>query len=334
MLKPTMFPSVPRLYNKIYAKIKGNFDVLTGCKKWLVNKGLAAKTANLHASAATTSGCYDKLVFNKIKAILGGCVEYMVTGSAPIDLEVLAFLKVAFCCPIFEGYGLTETSGASFITLGADPVAGHVGGPLECIKARLRDVPDMNYLSSDKPHPRGEVQMWGASITKGYYKNPEKTAEAFDEDGWFCSGDVGVMYPNGTLRIIDRSKNIFKLSQGEYIAPEKLEQAYSLVPEIAQCLIYGDSLKNNIVAVIVLEEEPCKKWATENKQSDDMGKLCSNEDLKKHILDAIVQIKTKKGFTSLEKPAQLFLSADPFSVENGILTTTFKLKRNEAKKVY
>ena len=94
--------------------------------------------------------------------------------------------------------------------------------------------------------------MWGASITSGYYKNPEKTAEAFDTDGWFCTGDVGVMYPNGTLKIIDRSKNIFKLSQGEYIAPEKLEQAYSLVPEIQQCLIYGNSLKNNIVSVIVL----------------------------------------------------------------------------------
>jgi len=99
-------------------------------------------------------------------------------------------------------------------------------------------------------------------------------------------------------------------------------------------LIYGDSLKNNIVAVIVLEEEPCKKWASENKQSEDLGNLCNNEDLKKHILDAILQIKTKKGFTSLEKPALMHLSADPFSVENGILTTTFKLKRNEAKKAY
>jgi len=233
MLKPTMFPSVPRLYNKIYAKIQGKFDALTGCKKWLANKGLAAKKEGIQQGVPSyTSGCYDKLLFNNVKAILGGCVEYMITGSAPIDLEVLAFLKIVFACPIFEGYGLTETSGAAFITVEADPIAGHVGGPLECIKARLRDLPDMNYLSSDKPHPRGEVQMWGSSITTGYYKNPEKTAEAFDDDGWFCSGDVGVIYPNGTLRIIDRSKNIFKLSQGEYIAPEKLEQAYSLVPEI------------------------------------------------------------------------------------------------------
>ena len=157
LLKPTIFPSVPRLYNKIYATIKGQFEAKTGCLKWLVDKGLAAKTANLNATASTTSGCYDKIIFNKVKAVLGGEVRNMVTGSAPIDLEVLAFLKVCFCCPIMEGYGLTETSGASFITSEKDPVAGHVGGPLECIKARLRDVPDMNYLSTDKPHPRGEV---------------------------------------------------------------------------------------------------------------------------------------------------------------------------------
>jgi len=166
-----------------------------------------------------------------MKARLGGAVEYMVTGSAPIDVEVINFLKVCFCCPIYEGYGLTETSGASFITVTADPVAGHVGGPLECLKARLRDVPDMNYLTTDKPHPRGEVQMWGSSVFSGYYKNPEKTKESFDGE-WFCTGDVGLFYPNGTLKIIDRSKNIFKLSQGEYIAPEKLEQAYMLIPEV------------------------------------------------------------------------------------------------------
>lgn len=187
----------------------------------------------------------------------------MCTGSAPIDLEVLQFLKVCFCCPILEGYGLTETSGASTITWPQDPVAGHVGGPIECGKIRLRDVPDMNYLTTDLPYPRGEVQMKGLHITQGYYKRPDKTAEAFDDDGWFNSGDVGMLYPNGSLKIIDRAKNIFKLSQGEYIAPEKLENIYVLCPLIAQIMVYGDSLKNCCVAIIVIDEEQVKKWAVE-----------------------------------------------------------------------
>ena len=156
----------------------------------------------------------------------------MVTGSAPIDLEVLNFLKICFCCPILEGYGLTETSAATSLTDPTDPVSGHVGGPLECSKFRLRDVPEMQYLASDKPYPRGEVQIKGTNVTSGYYLRPDKTAESFDSEGWFCTGDVGMIYPNGSLKIIDRAKNIFKLSQGEYIAPEKLENIYILLPLI------------------------------------------------------------------------------------------------------
>lgn len=212
LLKPTIFPSVPRLYNRIYGQIKAKFDAATGCKAWLGGKALASKTAALNTDATYTSGCYDFMVFNKVKALLGGEVDYMVTGSAPIDLAVMNFLKVCFCCPILEGYGLTETAGASSVTQTNDPVAGHVGGPLECVKFRLRDVPEMNYLSTDKPYPRGEVQMQGCNVTEGYFKRPDKTAEAFDGSQWFSSGDVAVIYPNGTVKIIDRAKNIFKLS--------------------------------------------------------------------------------------------------------------------------
>lgn len=128
-LSPTLFPSVPRLYNKIYGLIKGRLDGATGCSRWLINNGLATKQAAAR-NAVYTNGCYDALVFKKIKAILGGRVRYMITGSAPIDLDVLDYLKVVFCCPIMEGYGLTEVSGAATVTHPADPIAGHVGGPV------------------------------------------------------------------------------------------------------------------------------------------------------------------------------------------------------------
>ena len=228
VLKPDMFPSVPRLYNRIYAKLKAGLDAATGCKKWLAGKAVASKTANYERDGSVTHGCWDKLVFKKMKALLGGRVRVMVTGSAPIDKAVIDFLKISFCCPIVEGYGLTESSGGACISDVADPLTGHVGGPLESVKFRLMDLPEMSYLSADKPYPRGEVQMYGPLIFKGYYKRPDKTAEAFTDDGWFRTGDVAMLYPNGTLKIIDRSKNIFKLSQGEYIAPEKIEGILSL----------------------------------------------------------------------------------------------------------
>lgn len=121
-------------------------------------------------------------------------------------------MKVCFSCPLIEGYGLTETTGASSLTKIGDPVTGHVGGPLSCVKWRLMDLPEMNYSSLDRPYPRGELLMKGPSVFSGYYKRPDKTAEAFDAEGWFKTGDVAMVYPNGSAKIIDRSKNIFKLS--------------------------------------------------------------------------------------------------------------------------
>lgn len=156
----------------------------------------------------------------------------MLTGSAPIDGKVLNFLKGCFCCPIVEGYGMTETCGGSLTTYGNDTELGHVGGPLHNVKLRLRDIPEMNYLHTD-PNPRGEICFFSSSVMEGYFKNEEKTNEAFSDPstntqqpGWMHSGDVGMMLPNGSIKIIDRAKNIFKLSQGEYIAPEKLENVY------------------------------------------------------------------------------------------------------------
>jgi len=161
---------------------------------------------------------YDKLVFGKVKAMLGGKVKAMLTGSAPIDGKVLNFLKVCFCCPIVEGYGMTETCGGSFTTFPSDPEIGHVGGPLQNVKVRLRDIPEMNYLHTDE-NPRGEVCFYGSSIMEGYFKNEDKTLEAFSDPntkefkkGWMHSGDVGMVLPNGSVKIIDRAKNIFKLS--------------------------------------------------------------------------------------------------------------------------
>jgi long-chain acyl-CoA synthetase len=135
----------------------------------------------------------------------------MITGSAPISSDVLDFLKVCFCAPILEGYGQTEATGASTVTRPDDPESGHVGGVLSCCEIKLEDVPDMNYLSSQSP-PRGEVCFRGCTVIKGYFKMPEKTAEAIDSDGWLHSGDVGELRPNGSIKIIDRKKNIFKLA--------------------------------------------------------------------------------------------------------------------------
>jgi long-chain acyl-CoA synthetase len=135
------------------------------------------------------------------------------------------------------------------------------------------DLPEMNYLSTDKPYPRGELLMKGPAVFSGYYKRPDKTAEAFTEDGWFKTGDVVIIYPNGSVKIIDRSKNIFKLSQGEYIAPEKIENCIAANSKfVAQSMIYGDSLRSCTVGIIVPHPEKALAWAKENgKEKLEMG---------------------------------------------------------------
>ena len=157
ILQPSVFMSVPRLWNKIYERIRGAFNEQTGCKRWLIEKGLSTKIAALNYTGDVTSGCYDGLVFGKVAKVLGGKVKLMGTGSAPMDKEVIDFLKVCFSCPMGEGYGLTETAAHGCRTDLKETILGHVGGPGEMIKMRLKDLPEMDYRSSDKPYPRGEI---------------------------------------------------------------------------------------------------------------------------------------------------------------------------------
>ena len=137
----------------------------------------------------------------------------MICGASPISPEVLTFYKLALGMHVYEVYGQSETNGPATLTHPRDRTSGHVGGVLPSMRIRLRDLPEMGYGAGDQPYPRGEIQFKGNNVFKGYFKNEEKTKEAFSEGGgWLNSGDVGLILPNGAIKIIDRSKNIFKLS--------------------------------------------------------------------------------------------------------------------------
>lgn len=228
---------------------------LTGLKAKLAKKAIKSKLEKLEKTGDPTSTFYDKIVFKKFRAAMGGRVRFMLTGSAPISKEVLNFLKIAIGVPIFEGYGQTETTACSCLTDSEDGTAGHVGGVMPYCELKLVDVPEMDCYSTDTPYPRGEICFRGNSTFVGYFREPEKTAETLDKDGWVHTGDVGCLLSNGALKIIDRKKNIFKLSQGEYIAPEKLENAYTEIDFVKQIFVYGDSLQSVLVGIIIPDEE-------------------------------------------------------------------------------
>jgi long-chain acyl-CoA synthetase len=194
----------------------------------------------------------------------------------------------------------------------------------------------MKYTASDKPAPRGEVCLRGPNIFKGYFKRPEVTAEVFDEHGWFHTGDVGRINPSGTLSIIDRKKNIFKLAQGEYVAPEKIENVYTRAPLVAQCFVYGDSLKSAVVAIVVLDPEVAASWATSSggMPSTHLRALLTRPELRDAVRTQLSAAAREAGLKGFEQARAFELESEPFSVENNCLTPTFKLKRPQLREKY
>eukprot|EP01065_Artemidia_motanka_P032272 TRINITY_DN39298_c0_g1_i1.p2 TRINITY_DN39298_c0_g1~~TRINITY_DN39298_c0_g1_i1.p2 ORF type:complete len:703 (+),score=272.98 TRINITY_DN39298_c0_g1_i1:137-2110(+) len=352
-LRPTIFPSVPRLLNRVYDKILAGVDQAGGIKAKLFHAALAAKTARLEAGCGDMSALrhplWDRLVFNPLKKRLGfDRVRLMITGSAPIAAHVMAFLRAVFGVPVHEGYGQTESSTAITFTMGSDFTIGHVGPPLPCNEVRLDDVAEMGYLQTDRTHGadpakglkgikclgRGEVVVRGPNVFKGYYRMEEKTRETVDSEGWLYTGDVGLWTEDGKLKIIDRKKNIFKLSQGEYVAAEKIENVMVQSPFIAQCFIYGDSLRSTLVAVVVPDPEHMQPWAKQQGIKGDLAALCKDAKVRNAVLADMTGLAKKADLKGFEIARAVHLEPDAFSVDNGMLTPTFKLKRNAVRDHY
>uniref|UniRef100_A0A6Q2XB36 Long-chain-fatty-acid--CoA ligase n=1 Tax=Esox lucius TaxID=8010 RepID=A0A6Q2XB36_ESOLU len=301
-LKPTIFPVVPRLLNRVYDKVLSGAQ--TPFKKWLLNLAIDRKYAEVKQGIVRKDSIWDKLIFHKVQESLGGRVRVMVTGAAPISPAVLNFLRASLGCQIFEAYGQTECTAACSFTMPGDVTPGHVGAPVTCNIVKLVDVEEMNYFSSNG---EGEVCIKGKNVFVGYLKDPEKTAEALDKDGWLHTGDIGKWLPSGVLKIIDRKKNIFKLAQGEYIAPEKIENVYIRSAPVAQVFVHGDSLQIASVSLTTGFNA---------------------------ILSDMVKLGREAGLKSFEQVKDLYLHPEQFTIENGLLTPTLKAKRAELKMLF
>jgi long-chain acyl-CoA synthetase len=338
VLKPTIFVSVPRIFNMFYTTIRQRFDSLPYARRQVVSQAVSSKLSSYNETGALTSTVWDSMVFNKIKATVGGRVRLMVSGSAPISGEVLRFLRICFCCPILEGYGQTESCAASFLTRFDDVECGRIGGPVPSIEFKLIDVPSMNYFTSGSDelgtfHPRGELLLRGTPVVKSYYKLPEATENLIDSEGWLHTGDVVMLLPGGAVKVIDRVKHIFKLSQGEYIAPERLECIYNESQFVETLMVYGDSYKDFLAAVVYPNEEFLKQeWCREKEipKETPMEVLCANEDLINDILLDLSTIARKENLVGYEFIKKIWLSPKPFPIE--LFTPTQKLKRHETKR--
>ncbi|XP_007441942.1 long-chain-fatty-acid--CoA ligase 5 [Python bivittatus] len=251
--------------------------------------------------------------------------------TTKLQLNIKNCIKSSFCLPnqVVEAYGQTECTAGCTVTMPGDWKAGHVGPPLPCNIIKLEDVPEMNYFASNN---EGEICIKGPNIFKGYLKDPEKTAEAIDNNGWLHTGDIGKWMPDNVLKIIDRKKNIFKLAQGEYIAPEKIENIYIRSSPVAQVFVHGDSLQSFLVGIVVPDAETLSAFAENLGVKDSYEELCKNSVVKKAILMDMITLGKQAGLKTFEQVKDIYLHPEPFTVENGLLTPTLKAKRADVVK--
>lgn len=344
-LKPTLFTGVPRVFTKIYQKVFAGIENGSCVLRFMFEKSYGSQVQNVRSQSSRSSMSDVTLGAITKKLGLQNCRQ-IITGAAPCPPYLMEFLKVIIPNVIVvQGYGMTETAAAISISMPSDPNVGHVGPPLSCNEVMLVDVPEMNYTSADQPYPRGEICVRGPNVFPGYYKNEAATKDTIDEDGWLHTGDIGRWNANGTLSIIDRKKNIFKMAQGEYIAAEKIEMAYGKSPMVGQVWVYGNSFKSFVVAVVVPSADALaavaveKGWMTEEKVGtaafcEAFAALCSGphaDSVKKIVFDSIKEQNVQlKGF---EKARDIIIEGNVdklltgFTVENDCMTPTFKLRR-------
>ena len=322
---PVNLPGVPRMLEKIHSRIMAGLEQASPFRKNLFLSAIQTGRQRVRLELAgqpvpfglkAKSALFEKLVYSKIRGrLFGDKIEFLTSGAAPISEELLEFYY-AIGLPIYEGYGLTETSSPITLNLPDRFKLGTVGPALPGCEVKIADD--------------GEVLLKGPSVFKLYYNNPEATADAFTEDGWFKSGDIGELDEEGFLRITDRKKYLIITAGGKNIAPAPIEQKLIQHPLIGQIVVHGDQRKY-LSALFTLDPESLEAWAAQNKKAHlSPAELAADPILHQSInehVDAVngslARYETIKKFTILP---------EEFTIDNGYLTSSMKLKRKVVEK--
>ena len=332
---PTLLFTVPKVLLTIRNKVIEGFDKLSGWKKKLAYTAYHTKLDNYKKYGIVTHAIYDMLVFKKIREMFGNRIKVVLCASAPLRKELADDFKVFLSVPVVEGLGMTELSGSPFCTNYNDYTNFTAGGVNWGARMLLKSVPDLGYTVNDVIEgincPAGEMCLKGPVVFHGYYKNDEENKKCFDEEGYFHTGDVGRLYPNygNGLKIVDRVKEIFKLSQGEYIIPAKLESVYTKSIYVQQLMIYGNPTKNNIIAIVIPDKKKCAEAL--NISIDDLVKDTENKKLHELIINDFNKLAIDAEFNGLEKVKYILVDFDEFTNNNNCLTPTMKIIRKNVE---
>ncbi|WP_409430711.1 carboxylic acid reductase [Mycobacterium sp. SMC-16] len=289
LVRPTQMTFVPRVWEMIHQEVQSEVDrrALDGVPE-------------------------QQVLDERSLSLIGGRQLVAMTGSAPISQELKAWVQKFLGLELLEAYGSTEAGGVM--------VSGHLSRP-PVLDYKLVDVPELGYLSTDRPHPRGELLLKSRDLIPGYYKRPDVTADVFDADGFYRTGDIVAELGPDHLQYLDRRNNVLKLAQGEFVTVSKLEAAFGTSPLIRQIYVYGNSSRSYLLAVIV---------PTAEALSDAGGP----EALRPALADALQAVAREAGLQSYEVPRDFIVETEPFSLENGLLTGVRKLAWPKLKARY
>jgi long-chain acyl-CoA synthetase len=317
-VRPTVFPSVPRVYEKVHTAVLAKFDEETGVKRKLIDWALRIGrdvSRRRRAGEAVPRGLAlqyrlaDKLVYSKVKERLGGRLRTAISGGAPLAPEIAEFFH-AIDILLLEGYGLTECTTAATTSTHSSFKFGTVGKALPGTELKLAED--------------GELLIRSETIFQGYLKEPEATAEVLTADGWLKSGDIAEIDEDGFVKITDRKKDIIVTAGGKNVAPQNLENDLKTSKYISQALVVGDR-RPYIAALVTLDPDEVPKWAREHGVDGSPADLAANERVRELIQDVVDEVNA--GHSRYEQIKRFAIVPRDFTMETGELTPTLKLKR-------
>jgi len=346
---PTIMAGVPKIWDTIKKGVEMKVNASSPVAKFLVQTAFEAKTFAINHGYDTP--LFNKLVFGKFSKVVGGRLRMALSGGGPCNAEVQVFIRTCFGCPLIQGYGLTENCAGLAMQDPKDLRSGIVGPPNSSCEVKLLSTPEIKdkngapYLSTDTTDVigneifgRGEVLMKGTNLSLGYYRMQDKTDEVFTKDGFFHTGDIGQFMSDGSIRIVDRVKNLVKLKGGEYIAIENCEMVYgnsSFVDAISGGIcVYGDGEMDRPIALMQLNKVVAMQWASDNGVSGSFEEVMASKDLNNAVKKDMEKERVKGGLSRLEKLQAICFLHSPWTPENGCLTAANKLERRKVVETF
>eukprot|EP00927_Polykrikos_kofoidii_P005076 TRINITY_DN12027_c0_g1_i1.p1 TRINITY_DN12027_c0_g1~~TRINITY_DN12027_c0_g1_i1.p1 ORF type:complete len:701 (+),score=157.63 TRINITY_DN12027_c0_g1_i1:59-2161(+) len=343
LLKPHLLVCPPAILEKVYQSVQSRRESVSGMKQKMFTWALENGNKHFASGKIGSNWFYNRLVFGNVQRLLGGDLKAIVTGSAPLSPAIQEFIQTVFAVPVRQGFGLTETGAGSCGSFWGDNASGTVGPPMTSAVVRLADWPEGNYMNSDKEKPgvnmrRGEVLIGGPTVSAGYYineKNPNPELLKKNEDDFltldgirfFRSGDIGQILKSGVLQIIDRKKDLWKGPNGEYVALTKVEAALALCDYVELGMCYGRTGGDFPIALICPQKPRIVALGRDLGLQENFEVLCENLSVIEAVSKACKAVCKERKLVEFEIPKKFALIADPWSVENELLTAAMKLKR-------